>query len=131
VKAGVICNGGFDQERALKAELEAAAPAFDFHNTTHCWFDVVPHGWSKAQGVEILQREMGLSPDEICVFGDAENDLPLFDVCVHSCAVANATDAVKSRARWHVGASAEDGVAIALEDIADAARRGALPSFFS
>ena len=131
VKAGVICNVGFDQERALKAELEAAAPAFDFHNTTHCWFDVVPHGWSKAQGVEILKREMGLAPDEVCVFGDAENDLPLFDVCVHSCAVANATDAVSRRARWHVGASAEDGVAIALEDIADAARKGTLPGFFS
>lgn len=131
VKAGIICNVSIDEERALKARLEALCPTFDFHNTTHRWFDVVPRGWSKAQGVEILRGRMGIEPDEICVFGDAENDLPLFDVCVHSCAVANATDAVRERARWHVGASADDGVAIALEDIARTASKGTLPSFFS
>ena len=131
MKAGIICNVSYEEERLLQAELESAVPAFDYQNTVHRWFDVVPHGWSKAQGLAILQKEMGIESDEVCVFGDAENDLAIFDVCPNSCAVAGATEAVKARARWQIGASEEDGVAIALEDIARAARLQTLPSFFT
>lgn len=117
-KAGIICPDDDELTQALVAELHAASPELDFANTVPGWLDVVPHGWNKARGVKTLMERLGLEPHEVCVFGDAENDLAMFDLVPNSCAVANATEATKAAARWHVGASRDDGVAIALEHIA-------------
>ena len=121
VKAGIVALLPHDEELALQQELAEACPELDFLNTVPQWFDVIPHGWSKVRGIEVLEQELGITPDEICVFGDAPNDLPMFAHVTHSCAVANATPEAQAAARWHVGASADDGVAIALEQIAEAA----------
>ncbi len=122
VKAGIVALLPHDEELALQQELAEACPALDFLNTVPQWFDVIPHGWSKVSGIEVLEQELSITPDEICVFGDAPNDLAMFAHVTHSCAVANATPDAAAAARWHVGASADDGVAIALEQIAEATR---------
>lgn len=75
-----------------------------------------------ATGRNPLEVAGFLRRDEICVFGDAENDLAMFEQVTHSCAVANASPEVAAAARWHIGAANEEGVAIALEQIAEAAR---------
>ena len=121
-KAGVICMGGQDAIDLLQAELEAMCPELVFPNTVVNWMDVSIKGWTKVEGVKELIRTLRLSLDEVCVFGDADNDLTMLSHIPNSCAMANANDNAKAAARWHVGASADDGVAIALEQIADAAR---------
>ena len=70
---------------------------------------------------------MGL--DEVVVFGDSENDLPMLQAVENSVAVANASAAARGAARWHVGDVADDAVAEALLQIADAAAAGATPAF--
>ena len=122
-KAGIICMGGQDEIDALQAELCEACPGLDFPNTVICWMDVAIRGWSKVEGVKELMRVLRLERDEVCVFGDADNDLTMLSYIPNSCAVANANDNAKAAARFHIGASADDGVAIALEQIAEAARR--------
>lgn len=122
VKAGLVALVEHEEELALQAELSAACPELDFLNTVSQWFDVIPRGWSKVRGIEVLEEALGITPDELCVFGDAPNDLAMFAHATHSCAVANATPEAQAAARWHVGASADDGVAVALEQIAAAAR---------
>ncbi len=121
-KAGIICMGDQEELEALQAKLRDACPEFDFPNTVVHWMDVSIKGWSKVEGIVQLMRTLRLSKDEVCVFGDADNDLTMLSYVTHSCAVANANENAKAAARWHVGASAEDGVAIALEQIAEAAR---------
>ena len=121
-KAGLVALVEHEEELALQAELSAACPQLDFLNTVPQWFDVIPHGWCKVRGIEVLEEALGITPDELCVFGDAPNDLAMFAHAAHSCAVANATPDALAAAHWHVGASADDGVAVALEQIADAAR---------
>ncbi len=137
-KAGIICMNGQDAIDRLQAELEEEYPEFTFANTVVNWMDVSIKGWSKVEGVKALIRTLNLSLDEVCVFGDADNDLTMLEYIPNSCAMANANDNAKAAARWQVGASAEDGVAIALEQIAEAARicneRGTedvLPAFMS
>jgi hydroxymethylpyrimidine pyrophosphatase-like HAD family hydrolase len=100
--------------------------------------DVSIKGWSKVEGVKALVKTLRLSLDEVCVFGDADNDLTMLSYIPNSCAMANANENAKAAARWHVGASADDGVAIALEQIAEAARKcnerrteDILPAFMS
>ena len=121
-KAGVICMGDQDAVDSLQAGLQAEVPEFDFPNTVVNWLDVSIRGWTKVEGVKALVETLRLSIDEVCVFGDADNDLTMLAYIPNSCAMANANDNAKAAARWHVGASADDGVAIALEQIAEAAR---------
>ena len=89
----------------------------------------MPHGVSKASGLHVLMDKLGLSDEEVVVFGDAANDVPVFQEVTNSVAVANATKEVAALARYHIGACADDGVAVALEDIAQAAERNTLPEF--
>ena len=83
--------------------------------------DLTPKGFGKEHGGDFLMERLGLSPDEVCCFGDAENDLGLLSHYPNSVAVANAVPAVKEVARWHVGPANEESVAHALLDIARAA----------
>lgn len=121
-KAGIICMNEEAELLELQAELTEAFPMFDFPNTVVNWMDVSIHGWTKVEGVKQLINMLRLSIDEVCVFGDADNDLTMLEYIPNSCAVANANENAAAAARWHVGASAEDGVAIALEQVAEAAR---------
>ncbi|MBR3318818.1 MAG: HAD family phosphatase [Atopobiaceae bacterium] len=121
-KAGVICLGGQDAVDRLQAELESLCPGLSFTNAVVNWLDVSIEGWSKVEGVKALINTLRISVDEVCVFGDADNDLTMLSYIPNSCAMANANENAKAAARWHVGASADDGVAIALEQIAEAAR---------
>lgn len=91
--------------------------------------DLTPKGFGKEHGGDFLMERLGLSPDEVCCFGDAENDLGLLSRYPNSVAVANAVPAVKEAARWHVGPANEESVAHALLDIARAAGEGCMPSF--
>ncbi len=122
-KAGVICMGDQADIDRLRLVLETAVPEFVFPNTVDNWMDVSIRGWTKLEGVKALMKTLGLSPDEVCAFGDADNDLTMLEYIPNSCAMANANDNAKAAARWQVGASADDGVAIALEQIAEAARQ--------
>lgn len=121
VKAGIVVMGGNERALELSRRLADACPSLIFPNTVPRWLDVSPKGWGKADGVAILQRVLGLLDDEVCVFGDADNDLDMLRRYPNSCAVANANEAASRAAHWHVGASADDGVARAMEQIAAAA----------
>ena len=135
IKAGIIVRGPDERALDLSARLSETCPDLTFLHTVEQWLDVSPRGWGKANGVGILSNVLGLSLSEVCVFGDADNDLDMLRAVPNSCAVANANPAASRAARWHVGASADFGVARALEQIAEAARlsrevgREVLPAF--
>lgn len=93
------------------------------------WCDVLPHGVNKASGLEVLIDKLGIGRDEVVMFGDGENDVALLSAVPNGCAVANAAPVAKAAARWQVGACEDDGVAIAMEQIAQAAHTGTTPAF--
>jgi len=89
-----------------------------------------PAGWDKAAGRRLRRHgSFGLSPEEVCCFGDADNDGCPARALSQLVAVANATQQHLGRARWHVGPACRDSVADALTEIARAARTGDMPSF--
>lgn len=129
IAATLAVTGGKKDHELIRHTIRKAFPEFDFVSPTPDWYDIVPAGVNKASGLRILMRELGLSADEVIVFGDAANDIPVFSEVPNTAAVANATPEVAALARYHIGASADDGVAEALEDIAHAAKAGRLPDF--
>ncbi|MGN0071710.1 MAG: HAD family hydrolase [Atopobiaceae bacterium] len=129
IAATLAATSGRPACRTIETKLRPAFPEFDIVSPTPDWYDIVPHGVSKASGLHILMEKLGLKDGEVVVFGDAANDVPVFHEVTNSVAVANATKEVAALARYHIGACADDGVAAALEDIARAAERGTLPDF--
>jgi len=69
---------------------------------------------SKSNALLRLKNLCGF--DRIIGFGDNYNDLPLFENCDESYAVANAIEEVKSAATAVIGANTADGVARWLEE---------------
>lgn len=128
-KAALTCDASLADLQALHQELSETFPQFEFFNSYTDWFDVSPAGWTKADGIKILASKLGLSLDEIMVFGDGVNDIEMFDAAVHSVAVHSSVSEVHARARYHIGAAADHSVAAAFCELADAARDQRLPAF--
>ncbi|MBM6775544.1 HAD-IIB family hydrolase [Olsenella profusa] len=130
-KANVRVVGSFARCQEVASALAAACPGLDFvcpmPGTPH--IDLMPHGFGKDHGGDFLMERLGLVSEEVCCFGDAENDLAVLRHYPHSVAVANAVPAVLEAARWHIGPAREESVARALLDIAEATAAGRMPSF--
>lgn len=131
IKSNVHVSGTRDRLIRVRDMLRAECPGLDFvlPSPTAMLIDITPHGWDKSAGVCELARELGVSMDEVAVFGDSENDLPMISAVPNSVAVANASADVAKAARWHIGPSRDDSVAAALEQIAAAVPTGDMPAF--
>lgn len=131
IKANLRCDMPWNQMIVLRDELRKRFPACDFvFPTRHGPFiDILPHGWSKGHAVEVLADHLGISLDEIAVFGDSENDVSMLQAVPHSVAVRNASPEAMAAANYRIGLSADDAVADALFALAEAAKTGGLPAF--
>ena len=131
VKTNIHCARTHDEAKAIRDDLALRFPelSFVFPSPTTSTIDITPAGVTKLTGLELLMDELGVTLDEVCIFGDGDNDLSVIEAATNSVAVANSCDAVAHAARWHIGPCADDSVAQALFDIAEAAHAGALPAF--
>ena len=130
-KANVRVVGDFERCQEVAALLASLLPTLDFvcpmPGTPH--IDITPHGFGKDHGGDFLMERLGLTPDEVCCFGDAENDLAVLRHYAHSVAVANAVPVVRECARYHIGPADAESVARAFLDIAESTAAGRMPSF--
>lgn len=131
VKANAWCAGSREHITWIRDMLREEFPSMDFvfPSPTAPIIDISPAGWSKGTAVRYLADELGLTLDEVAVFGDSENDLSMIKAVTNSVAVSNASEEVAKAARWHIGSSADDAVADALFQIAEAARSHEMPVF--
>ncbi len=72
---------------------------------------------TKASALTLYAQKFNISVDDIYVFGDSSNDLPMFETFPNSFAVANAHPHLKELAKWHVAHHDEEGVAQGLSQI--------------
>ncbi|MCI8539889.1 MAG: HAD family phosphatase [Erysipelotrichaceae bacterium] len=79
--------------------------------TTYRWIECQPLGINKGNALLKLAKELGISPDEIAVFGDGENDLSMFEVVKYPVAMANAMESVKAAAFEVTLDNDSDGIA--------------------
>ena len=75
--------------------------------------DIYAPGVSKASAVRAMARKVGA--DEVVVFGDNLNDLPMMAVADVAVAVENALPEVKAKADVVIGRNTEDAVARWIE----------------
>lgn len=131
LKANIHVEGTREEQTEVRDMLREEFPSMDFVFPSNFapLLDVSPHGWNKGSAVGVLADKLGITLEEIAVFGDSENDLSMMEAVPNAVAVANASDQIKAVARWHIGTSANDAVADALFDIASAVATGEMPTF--
>lgn len=86
--------------------------------------ELAPLGVSKATGLARLAAKHGVESKDVIVFGDAPNDVPMFEWAGTGYAVANAHAAVKSVASHLTGSVDDDGVAQVIEALVAEALAG-------
>lgn len=80
------------------------------------WVDVSASGVSKASGVALLARDLGVAAHEVLVIGDGGNDVSMFDWAGRSVAMGQAPAEVRAAADEITASVEEDGVACVLEE---------------
>jgi Cof subfamily protein (haloacid dehalogenase superfamily) len=80
------------------------------------YIEICPPGVDKATGLAVVVTTLGVDPDDVLVFGDMPNDLPMFSWAGFGrVAVANAHPAVRALADEVTLSNDEDGVAVFLD----------------
>ncbi|MEU9140171.1 HAD family hydrolase [Streptomyces sp. NPDC048404] len=77
--------------------------------------ELLPLGLSKATGLSLAARRLGLKAADTISFGDMPNDLPMFAWSAHGVAMANAHADLKAIADEVTSSNEEDGIAVVLE----------------
>jgi Cof subfamily protein (haloacid dehalogenase superfamily) len=77
--------------------------------------ELLPLGLSKARGLSLAARRLGLTAADTVAFGDMPNDLPMFEWAGYGVAMGNAHDLLKAAADEVTASNGEDGIALVLE----------------
>lgn len=131
IGATIACPQDQDVMDEILLRSAQVCPEFDFVQPAPHWSDIVPLGVNKGTALPVLLQALGITSDEVAVFGDAGNDLAIMQSVENAVAVSNATDEVKAASKWHIGDCADEAVAAALEDIARATVEGRTPEFMT
>jgi len=81
------------------------------------WLTVHTGRATKAHAIQVLARDLDVTLDEVTVFGDQVNDIPMFEECGHAVAVANSVPALLAHADEVIGHHDTDSVAHYLQHV--------------
>lgn len=81
------------------------------------WVDCLSPNTSKGNALKVLQKHLGISPDETMVFGDNMNDISMLHQAKYSYAVGNARDEVKREAAFTADTYFNNGVLTELKKL--------------
>ncbi|WP_311406465.1 HAD family hydrolase [Liquorilactobacillus uvarum] len=81
------------------------------------YLELINKNISKENGVAYIQAGEGLEKKELAAFGDGENDIDMFNAVEMSIAMANASNLVKSRAKFVTLSNDDNGVGYGIKEI--------------
>lgn len=96
----------------FKRELEEDYTVIDRENGM---YELVLKGFSKAAGMELILRHLGVDAKDTLAIGDSTNDLPMFRLAGHTVCMGGGMDEVKRLCEYVTDPVMEDGIEKALE----------------
>ncbi|QPL06595.1 HAD hydrolase family protein [Actinomyces respiraculi] len=108
LKVAVYDFGVAEQESGPR--LRAAVPDVRTVASGLQWTDVMNPAGSKGRALSIIQKHLGVGPEQTAVFGDYLNDLELYAHSTLGFAMANAHPGILQAAQYVAPANTEDGV---------------------
>ena len=110
VKFVTFRGDGGDVEGFKKA-LEADYTITDRENGM---YELVLKGYSKAEGMALILRRLGVSRENTLAIGDSTNDLPMFRLAEHTVCMGGGMEEVKEMCEYVTAPVLEDGIEKAL-----------------
>lgn len=108
------------QRAAAYFDFIATIPTLGAESTGYGVTGTYSNKVSKRLAVAHIMEDMHLSPDQVCVFGDYDNDLSMFMCATYKIAMGNALEEVKQAATYITASNEQDGVAQYIEKILQA-----------
>ncbi|MGN1168001.1 MAG: HAD-IIB family hydrolase [Lachnospiraceae bacterium] len=78
-------------------------------------YEIVPKGFSKATAIDFIRQKFAMDMDQIYVFGDSANDLPMFEYAVHTIAVGEHSESLDPYTEFVTKNVEEDGIEFAIK----------------
>ncbi|WP_338671576.1 Cof-type HAD-IIB family hydrolase [Streptomyces sp. SCSIO 30461] len=79
--------------------------------------ELLPLGLTKATGLSLAARRLGVKAAQTISFGDMPNDIPMLAWSGHGVAMANAHDELKAVAQEIAASNDHDGIALVIEKL--------------
>lgn len=106
----------YEHPEQLEVFRQTSDRFFDCIDRGGTFREFVPHGFSKATGIQYVLDYYHLSPEDTYAFGDSNNDLAMLQYAKHSIAMGNSDPASLFDLVSHVTTKAsQDGIANALK----------------
>ena len=100
-KIHLFCRGGVEEAKKMIATtLSILSLDYDLQEAGYGWIGIMEKNSNKATAVRFFQDYLGLSRDEIAVFGDSSNDVPMFEMTRYSFAMKNAPADIRQKASY-------------------------------
>ena len=99
--------------KTLMELLRGRFQAIERKDTGSGW-EIIPEGYSKGTGIDIVRNRLGVPLQNCYVIGDSENDLSMLNHVPNSIAMGNAEAEVKEACSYITSAVNENGIAQAL-----------------
>ena len=115
----VVKMFSFAKDREVIRQLERRTaeigmPFVSIDRGNASW-EIVPEGYTKGTGIEVLRKKLGVPLADCYAFGDSTNDLDMLRHVPHSIAMGNAPEEIKSICSFVTSRPEEDGIARAME----------------
>ncbi|MEV0912867.1 HAD family hydrolase [Streptomyces sp. NPDC049967] len=110
-----IQHPDLDDDALAKAARAAVGNLVDVVMAGPGVVEILPLGLSKATGLSLAARRLGVKAADTIAFGDMPNDIPMFAWSRHGVAMANAHEDLKTVAHEVTASNQEDGIAVVLE----------------
>lgn len=78
-------------------------------------YELVLKGFSKAAGMELILRHLGVDAEDTLAIGDSTNDLPMFRLAKHTVCMGSGMDEVKQLCQYVTDSVMADGIEKALK----------------
>ena len=77
--------------------------------------EIIHKDVSKANGIDLLAKELGIKQSEVMAIGDEENDVSMIEYAGMGVVMENGNENLKKLAQFVTKSNQEDGVAHAVE----------------
>ncbi|MFJ2111740.1 HAD family hydrolase [Streptomyces sp. NPDC087850] len=104
-----------DDDALAQAARAAAGGLVDVVMAGPGVVEILPLGLTKATGLSLAARRLGVKAADTIAFGDMPNDIPMFGWARHGVAMANAHEELKAVADGVTASNEDDGIAVVLE----------------
>lgn len=92
------------------AVIEVIKDDFEYLDHAGHVMELVPKGFSKASGIQMVCEMLGIPKEDTYAFGDSINDVEMLQYVAHGVAMGNGTDAAKEAADYVTSDIHDDGI---------------------